>query len=590
MGDANASIPTPQPRLPRPMFGAFGALPARLGLHFVSPAALQAGLAERWTSERPLVAGPATCRGCPRPDLPENDALPAHRRRPRDVRRARRRRAHRAAARPPSCPWPSATSCSDRPHRTRCCCSCSTRGPRPARTTTPAGWRRRSATGLGHRTWPAWRSSARPAAHVGAGRGRVRRRGLPASAAVAERAVALHRIDARAAERAVASAADQWRLLDAEFEARTPSEAMRAASRQLGRGAAYALLRSVLPEADPVTPWTLARGPAPHHPLVLGAGVAAGGRRRPTWPPGPRRWPRAPGRPARRCGCSAWTRSPCRPCWPGWRRASTSARPTPRRPRRAGVLAARRRGAGPGPAGRLPSHRGGASVCVLTDHATTHARPTAARPRPGRCARVPRIGIGGPVGSGKTALVAALCRALAGELAIGVVTNDIYTTEDADFLRRAGVLPDARIRAVQTGACPHTAIRDDISANLDAVEQLEADYPGPRPGPGRERRRQPDRDLLLRPGAPADLRHRRGRRGQGAAQGRPRRHPLRPAGDQQDRPGPAGRRGPGGDGARRRARSRGEPADAVHVAGGRPGGARTWPPGCARSRSAVAGP
>ncbi len=93
-------------------------------------------------------------------------------------------------------------------------------------------------------------------------------------------------------------------------------------------------------------------------------------------------------------------------------------------------------------------------------------------------ARVPRIGIGGPVGSGKTALVAALCRALSGELTIGVVTNDIYTTEDADFLRRAGVLPDARIRAVQTGACPHTAIRDDISANLDAVEKLEADHPG----------------------------------------------------------------------------------------------------------------
>jgi urease accessory protein len=92
-------------------------------------------------------------------------------------------------------------------------------------------------------------------------------------------------------------------------------------------------------------------------------------------------------------------------------------------------------------------------------------------------ARVPRIGIGGPVGSGKTALVAALCRTLSGELTIGVVTNDIYTTEDADFLRRAGVLPDERIRAVQTGACPHTAIRDDITPNLDAVEQLEADHP-----------------------------------------------------------------------------------------------------------------
>jgi urease accessory protein len=91
---------------------------------------------------------------------------------------------------------------------------------------------------------------------------------------------------------------------------------------------------------------------------------------------------------------------------------------------------------------------------------------------------VPRIGIGGPVGSGKTALVAALCRVLSQELMIGVVTNDIYTTEDADFLRRAGVLPGDRIRAVQTGACPHTAIRDDISANLDAVEELEADYPG----------------------------------------------------------------------------------------------------------------
>jgi urease accessory protein len=92
-------------------------------------------------------------------------------------------------------------------------------------------------------------------------------------------------------------------------------------------------------------------------------------------------------------------------------------------------------------------------------------------------ARVPRIGIGGPVGSGKTALVAALCRTLSADLVVGVVTNDIYTTEDADFLKRAGVLPDDRIRAVQTGACPHTAIRDDISANLDAVEALEAEHP-----------------------------------------------------------------------------------------------------------------
>jgi urease accessory protein len=87
--------------------------------------------------------------------------------------------------------------------------------------------------------------------------------------------------------------------------------------------------------------------------------------------------------------------------------------------------------------------------------------------------RALRIGIGGPVGGGKTALVAALCRALAAELSVVVVTNDIYTTEDADFLRRNGVLADDRIRAVRTGCCPHTAIRDDITANLDEVEDLE---------------------------------------------------------------------------------------------------------------------
>jgi urease accessory protein len=92
--------------------------------------------------------------------------------------------------------------------------------------------------------------------------------------------------------------------------------------------------------------------------------------------------------------------------------------------------------------------------------------------------RAYRIGIGGPVGSGKTALVAALCRALGQELDIAVVTNDIYTTEDADFLRRAGVLDTDRIEAVQTGCCPHTAIRDDITANLDAVETLQQRHPG----------------------------------------------------------------------------------------------------------------
>jgi urease accessory protein len=90
-----------------------------------------------------------------------------------------------------------------------------------------------------------------------------------------------------------------------------------------------------------------------------------------------------------------------------------------------------------------------------------------------------RIGIGGPVGSGKTALVAALCRQLRDELSLAVLTNDIYTTEDADFLRHHAVLPDDRIAAVQTGGCPHTAIRDDITANLDAIDDLIAAHPGP---------------------------------------------------------------------------------------------------------------
>jgi urease accessory protein len=89
-----------------------------------------------------------------------------------------------------------------------------------------------------------------------------------------------------------------------------------------------------------------------------------------------------------------------------------------------------------------------------------------------------RVGIGGPVGSGKTALVAALCRTLGPRVDIAVVTNDIYTREDAEFLLRAGVLPPDRIAAVETGCCPHTAIRDDVAANLDAVARLHATHPG----------------------------------------------------------------------------------------------------------------
>ena len=82
------------------------------------------------------------------------------------------------------------------------------------------------------------------------------------------------------------------------------------------------------------------------------------------------------------------------------------------------------------------------------------------------------IGIGGPVGSGKTALLFALCRALRDDHNLGVVTNDIFTREDAEFLTRNKALAAERIAAVETGGCPHTAVRDDISQNLDALQQL----------------------------------------------------------------------------------------------------------------------
>lgn len=88
-----------------------------------------------------------------------------------------------------------------------------------------------------------------------------------------------------------------------------------------------------------------------------------------------------------------------------------------------------------------------------------------------------RVGVAGPVGSGKTALVEALCRCLRDQLQLAVVTNDIYTQEDAQFLTRAGALDPGRIRGVETGGCPHTAIREDCSINRAAVAELEAAYP-----------------------------------------------------------------------------------------------------------------
>jgi urease accessory protein len=109
---------------------------------------------------------------------------------------------------------------------------------------------------------------------------------------------------------------------------------------------------------------------------------------------------------------------------------------------------------------------------VAHEHGT-HEHPVS--PRAGRAIRV---GIGGPVGSGKTALVAALCRALRDEINLAVVTNDIYTKEDAQFLTRSGALAPERIVGVETGGCPHTAIREDASINLAAVAEITHRFPG----------------------------------------------------------------------------------------------------------------
>src|SRR5260221_10917562 len=89
-----------------------------------------------------------------------------------------------------------------------------------------------------------------------------------------------------------------------------------------------------------------------------------------------------------------------------------------------------------------------------------------------------RVGIAGPVGSGKTALVDRLSKILYPHISLAVVTNDIYTKEDAEFLLRQGTLPLDRVRGVETGGCPHSAIREDASMNLEAIADLEAEIPG----------------------------------------------------------------------------------------------------------------
>lgn len=105
-------------------------------------------------------------------------------------------------------------------------------------------------------------------------------------------------------------------------------------------------------------------------------------------------------------------------------------------------------------------------------HHCGSGRPTAARSK-----HIPVLGIGGPVGSGKTALVEALCRKLRDQYSLAVVTNDIFTKEDAEFLTRRGALPQDRILGVETGGCPHTAIREDASHNQEALDDLLRRHP-----------------------------------------------------------------------------------------------------------------
>jgi urease accessory protein len=112
------------------------------------------------------------------------------------------------------------------------------------------------------------------------------------------------------------------------------------------------------------------------------------------------------------------------------------------------------------------------------EHSCGSGRVTAARTK-----HIPVIGVGGPVGSGKTALVEALCRKLRDRYSLAVVTNDIFTKEDAEFLTRKGALPQDRILGVETGGCPHTAIREDASHNQEALDEL--------------LRRHPDVDLMF---------------------------------------------------------------------------------------------
>ena len=151
---------------------------------------------------------------------------------------------------------------------------------------------------------------------------------------------------------------------------------------------------------------------------------------------------------------------------------------------------------------------------ALATRGRRHRRQPCGSASPGRSAPASR------------SLIALLCRELATELSLGVITNDIYTDEDARFLRSAGVLDPERIRAVETGACPHTAIRDDVTAEPAGRRGPGARLRAAGRRAGRVRRRQPDGDVLAGAGRRADLRARRGRRRRCRPQGRSRDRPA----------------------------------------------------------------
>src|SRR5881396_2605212 len=142
-----------------------------------------------------------------------------------------------------------------------------------------------------------------------------------------------------------------------------------------------------------------------------------------------------------------------------------------------------------------------------------------------------RVGVGGPVGSGKTALMDALCKRLRDRYEIAAITNDIYTKWDAEYLVRSGALAPERIIGVETGGCPHTAIREDASINLAAVAEMRQKFPELDLVLIESRR-----DVLTGACGPDDLRHRRRRRRQDSLEGRARHHAFRPVGHQQGRP------------------------------------------------------